>query len=95
MVSFAESNVKSMLWVSKNLKHKQIEEMTVEEILSYLKNFRKHASTDPQQKWIGSYDNRLRYYSKFFRRLYNKEEPDHNRRISSMIGSSVLRPVET
>src|SRR3712207_5768787 len=56
--------------------------MTKHEILSYLNILRKPTSIDPQQKWIISYNNRLRYYAKFFRLLYNKEEPDYRKRIS-------------
>jgi hypothetical protein len=74
--STAESKVKSLLWLSKYLNDKPFEEMTKQDILSYLNSLRKPTSTDPSQKWIGSYNNRLRYYAKFFRWLYNKEESD-------------------
>jgi integrase len=80
--STAESKVKSLLWLSKYLNDKPFEEMTKQDILSYLNSLRKSTSIDPQQKWIGSYNNRLRYYAKFFRWLYNKEEPDYRKRIS-------------
>jgi len=80
--STAESKVKSLLWLSKCLNNKPFEEMTKQDILSYLNSLRKATSIDPQQKWIGSYNNRLRYYAKFFRWLYNKEEPDYRKRIS-------------
>jgi hypothetical protein len=72
--STAESKVKSLLWLSKFLNDKPFEEMPKQDILSYLNSLRKPTSIDPQQKWIGSYNNRrLRYYAKFFRWLYNKE----------------------
>jgi hypothetical protein len=80
--STAESKVKSMLWLSKYLNDKPLEEMTKQDILSYLNSLRQPTSTDPSQKWIGSYNNRLRYYAKFFGWLYNKEEPDSPKRIS-------------
>jgi integrase len=80
--STAESKVKSLLWLSKHLNDKPFEEMAKQDILSYLNSLRKPTSIDPQQKWIGSYNNRLRYYLKFFRWLYNKEEPDYRKRIS-------------
>jgi hypothetical protein len=68
--STAESKVKSLLWLSKYLNNdKTFEEMTKHDILSYLNSLRKPTSIDPQQKWIGSYNNRLRYYAKFFRWL--------------------------
>ncbi|MFL6490624.1 MAG: hypothetical protein ACJ70O_01640 [Nitrososphaera sp.] len=65
--STAESKVKSLLWLSKFSNDKPLEEMTKQEILSYLNSLRKPTSIDPQQGWIGSYNNRLRYYAKFFR----------------------------
>jgi hypothetical protein len=68
--STAESKVKSLLWLSKHLNDKPFEEMTKQDILSYLNSLRKPTSIDQQQKWIGSYNNRLRYYLKFFRWLY-------------------------
>ncbi len=80
--STAESKVKSLLWLSRFLNDKPFEVMTEQDILSYLNSLRKSTSIDPQQKWIGSYNNRLRYYLKFFRWLYNKEEPDYRKRIS-------------
>jgi hypothetical protein len=80
--STADSKVKSLIWLSKNLNHKPFEEMTKQDILSYLNSVRKPTSIDPQQRWIGSYNNRLRYYAKFFRWLYNKEEPDYQKRCS-------------
>ena len=80
--STAESKVKSLLWLSEHLNDKPFEEMTKQDIISYLNSLRKPTSVDPQQKWIGSYNNRLRYYAKFFRWLYNKEEPDYRKRIS-------------
>jgi hypothetical protein len=80
--STVESKVKSMLWLSKYLNEKPFEEMTKQDILSYLNSLRQPTSTDPSQKWIGSYNNRLHYYAKFFRSLYNKGEPDPRKRIS-------------
>ncbi len=80
--STAESKVKSLLWLSKFSNDKPFDEMTKHDILSYLNSLRKPTSIDQQQKWIGSYNNRLRYYLKFFRWLYNKEEPDYRKRIS-------------
>jgi hypothetical protein len=81
--STSESKVKSLLWLSKYPNDdKPFEQMTKHDILSYLNSLRKPTSIDPQQKWIGSYNNRLRYYAKFFRWLYNREEPDPRKRIS-------------
>jgi integrase len=78
--STAESKVKLLIWVSRYLEHKPFEEMTKKDILGYLNSIRKPVSTDPQQRWIGSYKGRLRYLLKFFRWLHNKKEPDYRKR---------------
>jgi integrase len=78
--STAESKVKLLIWLSRYLNHRPFEEMTKQDILSYLNSIRKPASVDPQQRWIGSYNGRLRYLLKFFRWLYNKDEPDYRKR---------------
>jgi integrase len=80
--STAENKVKAFLWLIRFLKLKPFEQMTKQDILSYLNNLRKSQEEDPQQKWIGSYNNRLRVYFKFFKWLYNKDESDHRKRIS-------------
>jgi ATP-dependent Lon protease len=50
--STSESKVKSLLWLPRYLNDKPFEEMTKQDILSYLNSLRKPPSTDPQQKWI-------------------------------------------
>ncbi|MDQ3967157.1 MAG: hypothetical protein M3275_02030 [Thermoproteota archaeon] len=45
--STAESKVKSLLWLSKFLNDKPFEEMTKQDILSYLNSLRKPTSVDP------------------------------------------------
>jgi integrase len=81
-ISTAENKVKALLWLTRFLKQKLFEQMTKQDILSYLNSLRKPQEVDPQQKWIGSYNNRLRVYIKFFKWLYNKDESDHRKRIS-------------
>ena len=78
--STAEGKIKVLIWLSKNLNDKPFEQMTKQDILGYLNSLRKPISVDPEQKWIGSYNNRLRYYAKFFKWLYNKDEPDFRKR---------------
>jgi hypothetical protein len=78
--STAESKIKLLIWLIRYLDHKPYEEMTKQEILSYLNSIRKPVSDDPQQRWVGSYNGRLRYLLKFFRWLHNKEEPDYRKR---------------
>jgi hypothetical protein len=50
------------------------------DILGYLNNLRKPISEDPTQRWIGSYNGRQIILNKFFRWLYNYDEPDHRKR---------------
>ena len=78
--STAESKVKLLIWLSRYLNHKPFKEMTKQDVLAYLNSIRKPVSVDPQQRWIGSYNGRLRYLLKFFRWLHNKDEPDYRKR---------------
>lgn len=57
----------------KILNDKPFEEVTKHNILSYFNSFCKPTSVDPQHKWIGSFNNRLRYQAKFFTWLYIKK----------------------
>jgi hypothetical protein len=84
--STAESKVKCLIWLSRYLDHKPFEGMTKQDIVSYLSSIRKPVSVDPNQRWIGSYNGRLRYYLKFFRWLFNMDEPDY-RKHTNMTGS--------
>jgi hypothetical protein len=94
--STAESKVKLLIWLTRYLDHKPYEQMTKQDILSYLNSIRKPASVDPQQRWVGSYNGRLRYLLKFFRWLHNKDEPDYRKRAtpSCIQGLRILPRVE-
>ena len=80
-ISTAENKVNALLWLTRYLKLKPFEQMTKQDILSYLSSLRKSPEVDPQHKWIGSYNNRLRVYIRFFKWFYNKDESDHRKRI--------------
>jgi integrase len=56
--------------------------MSKQDILLFLNRLRKPISEDPTQRWIGSYNGRQIIISKFFRWLYNPEEPNHSQRIT-------------
>ena len=56
--------------------------MTKQDILNYLNSLRKPESIDPTHKWIGSYNARQMIFLKFFRWLYNQDEPDVRKRIT-------------
>jgi len=54
--------------------------MSKQDILDYLNSLRKTTREDISQRWIGSYNGRQIVLSKFFRWLYNPEEPDPRNR---------------
>ena len=54
--------------------------MTRDDILGYLNNIRKPSSIDPNHKSIGTWNARQMLFLKFFKWLYNQDEPDSKRR---------------
>lgn len=66
--------------------------MTKQDILDYLNRLKKPVSDDPKHKSIGTYNGRQMVFLKFFRWLYNPDEPDHRKRITPpcMIGVKSL-----
>jgi integrase len=67
-------------------------EMTKSDILSYLNSLRKSNDIDPIHRSIGTYNGRQMVYMKFFRWLYNPDEPDHRKRTTPpcMLGIKML-----
>jgi hypothetical protein len=63
--------------------------MTKYDILDFLNVLRKSLSDDPYQKWIGSYNGRQIVLNKFFRWLYNPDEPDQSKRETPLASNSV------
>ena len=57
-------------------------EMTKQDILSYLNILRKPINEDPTHRWIGSYNGSQMILYKFFRWLYNPDEPDQKKRLT-------------
>ncbi len=79
--STKECRIKVLVWLSNchnNLKN--FNQMKKQDILDYLNNLRKSSNEDPSQRWIGSYNNRQIILNKFFRWLYNSNEPNHRKR---------------
>lgn len=83
-----ETKIKILAWISDFHNAKNYKDMTKEDILAFLNNLRKSLELDPTHKWVGSYNGRYIVLSKFFRWLYNQEEPDNRKRItpSCMLG---------
>ncbi len=80
--STKEGKIKVLVWLSNYHNGKSFNEMTKNDILSYLNVLRKLQSDDPSQRWIGSYNGRQIILNKFFRWLYNADESDQRKRIT-------------
>lgn len=77
--STKEGKIKVLVWLSSYLDNKKrFQDMTKEDILSYLNNVRK-----PQGQgngWVNSYNNRQMIFLKFFKWLYNQDQADNRER---------------
>ena len=80
--STAENKIKILCWLSRATNHKPFESMTKQDVLIYMNGLRKPLDKDPQQRWVGTYNGRRLVIVTFFKWLYNKDEPDHRKRIS-------------
>lgn len=81
--STKESRIKILVWLSNFYNDtKSFKQMIKQDILNYLNNLRKSTIEDISQRWIGSYNGRQIVLSKFFRWLYNPNEPDQRRRMT-------------
>ena len=79
--STKEGKIKVLIWLSNYFENKKsFRQMNKQDILDYLNNLRKPVSEDPTHKWIGSYNGRQMIFNKFFRWLYNPDEPDPAKR---------------
>ncbi len=74
--STKEWQLKILYWLSRELHHKSFKSMTKQDIIIYLNTLRKSEEDDGKHRWIGTYNNRLMVFSKFFRWLYNPDEPN-------------------
>jgi integrase len=73
------THVKIVCWFSGFLEYKLFRKITKADVLEYLNSLRKPESEDPSHKWIGTYNTRQMVLNKFFRWVYNREEPDHQK----------------
>ncbi len=79
--STKEAKIKVITWLSNFYENTiDLRQMTKQDILGYLNSLRKPFDRDPSQRWVGSYNGRQMILSKFFRWLYNSDEPDQRRR---------------
>jgi integrase len=90
--STKESKIKVLTWLSNHFQdEKSFRNMTKHDILNFLNKLRKPAVEDPVSKWIGSYNGRQIILTKFFRWLYNPDEPDHRNRITPSCMQGIKR----
>jgi site-specific recombinase XerD len=54
-------------------KHKELDKMDRNDIISFLDSYRKPESADPLHRWINTYNIRLTAICKFYRWLYNSK----------------------
>jgi integrase len=90
--STKEGKIKVLVWLSNFFEDEvSFKQMKKSDILSFLNKLRGPGSDDPTQKWIGSYNGRQIILNKFFRWLYNPDEPDHRRRITPACMQGIKR----
>ncbi len=79
--STKETKIKKIAHLSKYFHHqKTFYDMTKDDLLNYLNSLRKSSIQDPTHKSIGTWNSRQMLFLKFFRWLYNPDEPDIRRR---------------
>jgi integrase len=89
--STKEGKIKILVWLLRFHNNRSLKAMSKDDILSYLNSSRKSVQDDPTQRWIGSYNGRQMILSKFFKWLYNSNEPDHAKRITPPCMQGVKR----
>jgi integrase len=88
--STKESRIKVLVWLSNFFEDKILfQEMTKQDILNYLNSLRKSILEDESQRWIGSYNARQIILNKFFRWLYNSDEPNQRKRTTPKIMNGI------
>jgi integrase len=75
-----EGKIKTLIDIAKFLDFKDFDEITKEDIFSYLNRFRKSEEIDPNHRWIGTWNNRHMVLLKFFRWFHDQENPDTRNR---------------
>src|SRR5919106_3591655 len=75
--------IKKLCLLSRFFNHEKcFSGMIKADILSYLNSLRKSTADDPTHRCVGTYNGRQMVFMKFFRWLYNPNEPDHGKRIT-------------
>ena len=74
------SYIKVICLFNRYLSYKDFINITKNDVLDYLNSLKRSESDDPTHKWINTYNTRQAILSKFFRWLYNQDEPDQKKR---------------
>ena len=80
--STKQGKIKNLAWLIRFLNNKNLQAINKEDILLYLNSLRKPLSVDPSQRSIGTYNSRQMIFLKFFKWLFNPDEPDPKKRIT-------------
>ncbi|MGA9743754.1 MAG: tyrosine-type recombinase/integrase [Nitrososphaeraceae archaeon] len=80
--STKQGKIKNIVWLIRFLNNKNLWDINKEDILLYLSSLRKPLPVDPSQRSIGTYNSRQMIFLKFFKWLFNPEEPDPKKRIT-------------
>ena len=75
----------------KFLNYKNLKTITKNDILSYLNKYRKTEDEDPTHRWIGTWNNRHMILLKFFRWLFDFDNPNIKNRKTSQCMLGVKR----
>jgi site-specific recombinase XerD len=73
------AHIKIICWFNRFLNYKNFQEITKDDVTSYLSSLRRSETDDPCHRWIGTYNTRQMVLSKFFRWLYNQDEPNQDK----------------
>jgi integrase len=76
------THIKIIYLFNRFLDYKHFQQVSKDDIAEYLGSLRKTEDKDPNHKWIGTYNSRQGVLMKFFRWLYNQNEPDSNKWIT-------------
>jgi len=76
------AHIKIICWFNRFLNYKNFQEITKGDDISYLSSLRRLETDDPCHRWIGTYNTRQMVLSKFFRWLYNQNEPNQDKWIT-------------
>jgi integrase/recombinase XerD len=68
--SYRRTIISSLKLLSEFLSNKPFTDMTRDDVIRFLNSLRKDESEDVMHKWIGTYNLRLAYFTRFFKWLY-------------------------